>query len=149
MSTMDDKITERKEPYGSEYQDNNRAASPVKPKYEESSEISPQTTFEDGYGTAQKRTLWERVKEPGSVWQIIIAALAGIAIGLIVTTTVGDVPEACIALLAIPGQLWLRALQAVGMHWPTPYPSNVNLLTPYTSAADDCNGNDPRNPTPS
>jgi hypothetical protein len=63
----------------------------------------------------EKKTFWQRVKEPGSVWQIIFAALAAIAIGMIVTTQVETVPPAAIALVAIPGTLWLRALRAVGM----------------------------------
>jgi hypothetical protein len=63
----------------------------------------------------EKKTFWQRVKEPGSVWQIIIAALLAIAIGLIVTTQVESVPPAAIAITAIPGTLWLRALRAVGM----------------------------------
>jgi hypothetical protein len=46
--------------------------------------------------------------------QTIFAAILAIAIGLIVTTQVDEVPEAAIAILAIPGQLWLRALRAVG-----------------------------------
>lgn len=66
----------------------------------------------------EKKTFWQRVKEPGSVWQIIFAALAAIAIGMIVTTQVETVPPAAIALVAIPGTLWLRALRAVGMLFP-------------------------------
>lgn len=62
----------------------------------------------------EKKTFWQRVKAPGSVWQIIFAALLAIAIGLAVTTTVDEVPEAAIAILGIPGNLWLRALRAVG-----------------------------------
>ncbi|KAF2790483.1 excitatory amino acid transporter 1 [Melanomma pulvis-pyrius CBS 109.77] len=65
--------------------------------------LSPQTT----------RTLWQHIKEPGSVWQIIIAAILAIAIGMIVNTTVDKVPDAAIAITGIPGTLWLRALQAV------------------------------------
>ncbi|EOA83308.1 uncharacterized protein SETTUDRAFT_119998 [Exserohilum turcica Et28A] len=61
----------------------------------------------------EKKTFWQRVKTPGSVWQIIFAALLAIAIGLAVTTTVDEVPEAAIAILGIPGNLWLRALRAV------------------------------------
>ncbi|USP77687.1 hypothetical protein yc1106_04961 [Curvularia clavata] len=61
----------------------------------------------------EKKTFWQRVKTPGSVWQIIIAAILAIAIGLAVTTTVDEVPEAAIVLLAVPGNLWLRALRAV------------------------------------
>ncbi|EUC48115.1 hypothetical protein COCMIDRAFT_2907 [Bipolaris oryzae ATCC 44560] len=61
----------------------------------------------------EKKTFWQRVKTPGSVWQIIFAAILAIAIGLAVTTTVDEVPEAAIVLLAVPGNLWLRALRAV------------------------------------
>jgi hypothetical protein len=76
--------------------------------------LSPQTTVDTGENTISKRTWWQRVKEPGSVWQIIIAALLAIAIGLAVSTTVDEVPDAAIAIIGIPGTLWLRALQAVG-----------------------------------
>jgi Na+/H+-dicarboxylate symporter len=76
----------------------------------------------------EKKTFWQRVKEPGSVWQIIIAALLAIAIGLIVTTQVESVPPAAIAITAIPGTLWLRALRAVGMSEPS-YHSAYNVLT--------------------
>lgn len=64
-------------------------------------------------GTRRQRVWW-KIKEPGSVWQIIIAALLAIVIGLAVTTQVDEVPEAAVAILAIPGNLWLRALRAVG-----------------------------------
>jgi hypothetical protein len=76
------------------------------------SELTPQPTIDEGEAT--KKTFWQRCKEPGSVWQIIFAALLAIAIGLIVTTQVEKVPEEVVVLLAIPGQLWLRALRAVG-----------------------------------
>jgi hypothetical protein len=76
--------------------------------------LSPHTTVESVENTSFKRTWWQRVKEPGSVWQIIIAALLAIAIGLAVSTTVDEVPDAAIAIIGIPGTLWLRALQAVG-----------------------------------
>lgn len=62
----------------------------------------------------EKKTFWQRVKEPGSVWQIIFAALLAIALGLIVTTQVEEIHPAAIAIVAIPGVLWLRALRAVG-----------------------------------
>jgi hypothetical protein len=77
---------------------------------------SPNVSAEPGINIAQekKKTFWQRVKEPGSVWQIIIAALLAIAIGLIVTTQVESVHPAAIAIVAIPGTLWLRALRAVG-----------------------------------
>ncbi|KAF2027206.1 Sodium:dicarboxylate symporter [Setomelanomma holmii] len=61
----------------------------------------------------QKETFWQRVKKPGSVWQNIIVALLAIAIGLIVITQVEEVHPAAIAITAIPGTLWLRALRAV------------------------------------
>jgi hypothetical protein len=71
----------------------------------------------------EKKTFWQRVKEPGSVWQIIFAALLAIAIGLIVTTQVETVHPAAIAITAIPGTLWLRALRAVGI---------LDLIQPHT-----------------
>lgn len=58
---------------------------------------------------------WYRVFfEPGSAAQIICAAALAIAIGMAVNATVDSVPEAAIAIVGIPGTLWLRALQAVG-----------------------------------
>jgi hypothetical protein len=74
--------------------------------------LSPQQTIEEG--EAPKKTLWQKFITPGSVLQIIAAALLAIVIGLIVTTQVSDIPDAAVALLAIPGQMWLRALRAVG-----------------------------------
>jgi hypothetical protein len=76
------------------------------------SDLSPQPTIEEG--ETEKKTLWQKFMTPGSVLQIIAAALLAIAIGLIVTTQVDDIPDAAVAILAIPGQLWLRALRAVG-----------------------------------
>lgn len=55
---------------------------------------------------------WRVLKTPGSALQIIFAAILAIAIGLAVTTTVSDIPEAAPAILEIPGSLWLRALRA-------------------------------------
>lgn len=75
------------------------------------SDLSPQPSMEEA---EPKKTLWQKFITPGSVLQIIAAALLAIAIGLIVTTQVPEVPDAAVALLAIPGQLWLRALRAVG-----------------------------------
>ena len=74
--------------------------------------LSPQPTHTEEM--PEKKTLWQKFTTPGSVLQIIAAALLAIAIGLIVTTQVSDIPDAAVALLAIPGQLWLRALRAVG-----------------------------------
>jgi len=56
--------------------------------------------------------LWDSFKTPGSAMQIIVAALLAIAIGLAVSTTVDDIPEAAPVILAIPGTIWLRALRA-------------------------------------
>ncbi|KAM0710160.1 hypothetical protein Q7P35_002522 [Cladosporium inversicolor] len=56
--------------------------------------------------------LWDSLKTPGSAMQIITAALLAIAIGLAVSTTVTDIPEAVPVILEIPGSLWLRALRA-------------------------------------
>lgn len=100
------------------------------------SEWSPQPTM----AVEQKKTFLQRVREPGSVWQIIIAALLAIAIGLIVTTQVDEVPEACVAILAIPGNLWLRALRAVGKYLKrTRVPLNFLIIisTPYDSHCHD------------
>jgi hypothetical protein len=58
--------------------------------------------------------LWDSLKTPGSAMQIISAALLAIAIGLAVSTTVTDIPEAVPVILEIPGSLWLRALRATG-----------------------------------
>ncbi|ORY17223.1 Sodium:dicarboxylate symporter [Clohesyomyces aquaticus] len=74
-------------------------------------DLSSQSSNEEG--TIAKPTFWQRVKEPGSVWQIIIAAVLAIAIGLAVTFTVDEVPDAVIAIVGIPGDLWLRSLKAV------------------------------------
>ncbi|KAE8849761.1 hypothetical protein PTNB85_00177 [Pyrenophora teres f. teres] len=65
-----------------------------------------------GVAVEEKKTFIQSVMTPGSVWQIIFAALLAIAIGLAVTFTVDEVPEAAIAILGIPGNLWLRALKA-------------------------------------
>merc|ERR1712000_519409 len=62
-------------------------------------------------GTIGQR-LWRTTKEPGSAIQILIAAAFAIAIGMAVTATVEDIPEAAPAILKIPGDLWLRALRA-------------------------------------
>lgn len=64
-------------------------------------------------GTLAQRT-WRTLKTPGSALQIVIAALIAIAIGLAVSATVNDIPEAAPAILEIPGALWLRALRATG-----------------------------------
>ncbi|PGH16128.1 hypothetical protein AJ79_01895 [Helicocarpus griseus UAMH5409] len=60
-----------------------------------------------------KMTFWEKVKEPGSVYQILFAAIVAIGIGMAVNATVEEVPVAAIEITMIPGQLWLRALKAI------------------------------------
>ena len=63
-----------------------------------------------------KRTFMESLisslKTPGSAVQIILAAIIAIAIGISISTTISEVPEAAPAIIEIPGDLWLRALQA-------------------------------------
>ncbi|RYP88472.1 hypothetical protein DL770_004636 [Monosporascus sp. CRB-9-2] len=71
----------------------------------------PASTVEDG--DTEKRPWWHSVKEAGSAAQIIIAAIIAIAIGMAVVSTVEEVPQAAIDILGIPGNLWLRSLQAV------------------------------------
>ncbi|PGH12538.1 hypothetical protein AJ80_06699 [Polytolypa hystricis UAMH7299] len=56
---------------------------------------------------------WRVLREPGSVWQIIIAATLAIAIGMAVTSSVEEVPTAAVVLVGIPGTLWLRCLKGV------------------------------------
>lgn len=58
------------------------------------------------------QSFYTLLKQPGSALQIILAALLAIAIGLAVTATVDDIPEAAPIILEIPGTLWLRALRA-------------------------------------
>jgi hypothetical protein len=82
------------------------------PNSSPSEDIMPRPTVAE---EEEKKTFMQKVLTPGSVWQIIFAAILAIAIGLAVTTTVDEVPDAAITILAIPGNLWLRALRAVGM----------------------------------
>lgn len=60
-----------------------------------------------------KEPWWHAIKEPGSAPQIVLAAALAIAIGMAVTSTVDDIPDAASTILAIPGTLWLRSLRAV------------------------------------
>lgn len=74
---------------------------------------------DNNYAEPQKKKIgegkwWRCFFEPGSAPQIIVAAVIAIAIGMAVNVTVDEVPEAAVALVGIPGNLWLRALQAVG-----------------------------------
>lgn len=60
-----------------------------------------------------KKPWWHDIKELGSAPQIVLAAALAIAIGMAVTSTVDDIPDAASTILAIPGTLWLRSLRAV------------------------------------
>ncbi|KAK5953034.1 hypothetical protein OHC33_006156 [Knufia fluminis] len=80
---------------------------------ESTTPASPSETREE----EQNKRPWHQsfytlLKQPGSALQIILAALTAIAIGLAVTATVDDIPEAAPIILEIPGTLWLRALRA-------------------------------------
>ena len=75
----------------------------------------PSTTTEEPFVKRNwYQQLWDSFKTPGSAVQIIVAALLAIAIGLAVSTTVTDIPEAVPIIMKIPGTLWLRALRATG-----------------------------------
>jgi len=79
----------------------------VTPIYNESEDQPPKRKIGEGR--------WFRpFFEPGSAVQIVCAAVLAIIIGMVVNVTVDEVPPAAIAILGIPGRLWLRALQAVG-----------------------------------
>lgn len=87
------------------------------------SESSPTTSNEDMVDVTGETTskgnfgqrLWGETKRPGSAIQIVIAAIIAIAIGVGVSASVDNIPEAAPVLLEIPGDLWLRALRCVGM----------------------------------
>ena len=78
--------------------------------------VQQHSLSQDGDSSQPKRTfsqsLVASLKQPGSALQIIIAASAAIIIGLSISTTITDIPEAVPVILEIPGDLWLRALQA-------------------------------------
>lgn len=83
-----------------------------------------------------KKPWWHPIKEPGSAAQIVISAVVAIAIGLAVTSTVDSVPEACTAILGIPGTTWLRALRATGKSqfvWATRPSRSHELITAVQS----------------
>jgi len=71
------------------------------------------TENESGSPPQTKKLWWHPIKEPGSAIQIVLAAALALGIGLGVSSAT-EVPEAATTLLAIPGQLWLRALTCVG-----------------------------------
>lgn len=84
------------------------------------SSSNPSVGVVDNDGARREgRRWWHGIKEPGHALQIVAAAALAIAIGMAVTTTVDEVPEAARVIIAIPGTLWLRALRAVGKRRPT------------------------------
>lgn len=94
-----------------------KAASKEEGSIRESSPISPaSTTLQEAEHTKTKKPFGRRVLDdlntPGHALQIVIAAVLAIAIGLAVSLTVDDIPEAAPVILEIPGTLWLRALRA-------------------------------------
>lgn len=80
----------------------------------DSGEAGRQVSYDEDTGETSKKPWWNSVKKRGSALQIIIAALLALAIGLPVALTVEKVPKEVSPLLGIPGNLWLRALKAVG-----------------------------------
>ena len=83
-----------------------------------------------------KKPWWHDIKELGSAPQIVLAAALAIAIGMAVTSTVDDIPDAASTILAIPGTLWLRSLRAVGQcskhcHHRHSYEPSPNNLQSY------------------
>lgn len=83
------------------------------------------TPMKESFG----QKFWRPLKTPGSALQIVVAAVIAIAIGMAVTATVSDIPEAAPVILEIPGQLWLRALRATGKTFS---------LMPTSSGANNC-----------
>lgn len=69
---------------------------------------------------AKERKWWHSIKEPGSAIQIVLSAAIALGIGLGVSST-HEVPSEATTLLAIPGNLWLRALTCVGMSSFSPF----------------------------
>lgn len=84
-----------------------------------------------------KKPWWHSFKEPGSALQIIVAALFAIAIGVVVATQVDDIPEAAPILVGIIGNMWLRALKAVGKFPIDMKPATASLTKsqPLTSCS--------------
>ena len=114
--------------------------------------IQPVKTGESQDGAAAddvkkswKRRLWDTLKTPGSALQIVVAAVIAVAIGMAVTASVDDIPEAAPAILEIPGSLWLRALRATGKG---PITRRGWFLTVNASSASNHHRNDPRRSKP-
>lgn len=66
---------------------------------------------QDGY--PKKPPYWRRLII-NTTFQMIVAALLAVTIGLTVAATVEKVPEEAKEFLVLPGYMWLRAVKAVG-----------------------------------
>ena len=88
------------------------------PSSDDQDPVSVGSSRDDAPRPRGDRTLmqkvWDETKQPGSAIQIILAAAVAIGIGLGVSSAVDEVPDAAVELVGIPGDLWLRALKAVG-----------------------------------
>jgi Na+/H+-dicarboxylate symporter len=77
-----------------------------------SSTQEPAPMYPEEEFTREKRPWWSGFFEMGHVFQIITAALLAIALGVGISAAT-EVPESARTILAIPGVLWLRCLQAI------------------------------------
>lgn len=84
------------------------------PQYTPQESSSSNSSTDDVPQRKWHHSIWKSFLEPGSALQIITAAIIAIAIGVSVSATVTDIPEAVPVILEIPGSLWLRALRATG-----------------------------------
>lgn len=78
-------------------------------------QVSSNDTTRDADISNEKKPWWNTFLVPGSAAQIVSAAALAIALGMIITTQVDNIPQSAVVLVGIPGVLWLRALKAVGM----------------------------------
>jgi hypothetical protein len=99
----------------------NRAASPIPTKdaygntdpVSSSSTQEPAPMYPEDEVVREKKPWWNGFFVMGHVLQIIVAAVLAIALGLGISSAV-DVPESARTIIAIPGVMWLRCLQAIG-----------------------------------
>jgi len=78
-------------------------------------QVSSNDTNREEVVVTEKKPWWHVFLEAGSAPQIISAAALAIALGMIISTQVDNIPTSAAVLVGIPGVLWLRALKAVGM----------------------------------
>ncbi|KAL2208157.1 Sodium:dicarboxylate symporter family protein [Sarocladium strictum] len=98
----------------------NRPASPIPTKdpygntdpVSSSSTQEPAPMYPEEEMVREKKPWWNGFFVMGHVYQIIVAALLAIALGLGISAAV-DVPESARTIIGIPGMLWLRCLQAI------------------------------------